>query len=281
MRLSPARTALPVTAGLALAAVGYALAERVIPRLSDHRGFFLIAHDDRVDVPLARRPRRAVVVVVDGLRQDEARRLGSVARVRTAGRCAVADVGLPSVSRPVYAVISSGVEQARTGSRNNDTDTPLAVDSIWERARAASLRVTYRSELPWWGQLFPGGFDGATVLPTSRDLFAAPFTDDLTPTLAVLLGVPIPHHAGVRRSPRATVEAVVDCDVVGAPYLDGRLRGHARVARLGGDWAARDAGERRKQRLRGGLALVLHRRGQASARALRDGGSPGPFGRPR
>lgn len=351
MSPSPARTALPVAAGLALAAAGYALAERVIPRLSDHRGFFLIAHDDRVDVPLARRPRRAVVVVVDGLRQDEARRMGSVARVRAAGRCAVTDVGLPSVSRPVYAVISSGVEQARTGSRNNDTDTPLAVDSLWERARAAGLRVTYRSELDWWAQLFPRGFDGAAVLPTSQSLFAAPFTDDLTlvhpvyvddashdhgvgsavqraavvradrelsaaldgldlardlvvvtadhghrdagghggpqpvvtevltcfagagvrrdaaefrmdtadlaPTLAVLLGVPLPHHAGVRRSPRATVEAVVDRDVVGAAYLDGRLQRLARIARLGGDWAARDARERHAQELRGALALLL------------------------
>jgi hypothetical protein len=351
MRPSPARTALPVVVGLALAAVGYALAERVIPRLSDHRGFFLIAHDDRVDVPLARRPRRAVVVVVDGLRQDEARRMASVARVRVAGRCAVTDVGLPSVSRPVYAVISSGVEQARTGSRNNDTDTPLAVDSLWERARAAGLRVTYRSELDWWGQLFPRGFDEAAVLATSRDLFAAPFTDDLTlvhpvyvddashdhgvgspvqraavaradrelsaaldgldlardlvvvtadhghrdagghggpqpvvtevltcfagagvrrdarefrmdttdlaPTLAVLLGVPVPRHAAVRRSPRATVEALVDRDVVGAAYLDGRLQRLARIAQIGGDWAARDALARRSQRLRGALALLL------------------------
>jgi len=340
-----------VAAGLALAAAGYALAERVIPRLSDHRGFYLIVHDDRVDVPIARRPRRAVVVVVDGLRQDEARRLGAVARVRAAGRCAVTDVGLPSVSRPVYAVISSGVEQARTGSRNNDTDTPLAVDSLWERARAAGLRVTYRSELNWWGQLFPRGFDGATVLPAADDLFAAPFADDITlvhpayvddashdpgvgsavqraavaradrelsaaldgldlardlvvvtadhghrdagghggpdavvtevltcfggagvrhetaefraattdlaPTLAVLLGVPIPRHAAVRRSPRATVEAVVDRDVVGGPYLDARLHDLARIARIGGDWAARDALARRPQRLRGGLALLL------------------------
>lgn len=351
MTAPPARTAFPVAAGIALAAAGYALAERVIPRLSDHRGFHLIAHDERVVAPLARRPRRAVVVVVDGLRQDDARRMPAVVRVRAAGRCAVTHVGLPSVSRPVYAVISSGVEQARTGSRNNDTDAPLAVDSLWERARAAGLRVTYRSELPWWGQLFPRGFDGAAVLPTSRDLFAAPFADgltlvhpvyvddashdhgvgspaqraavaradrelaaaldgldlardlvvvtadhghrdagghggpeavvtevltcfggagvrrvaaefradatDLAPTLAVLLGVPVPRHAGVRRSPRATVEAVVDRAAVGAAYLDARLLGLERVARLGGDWAARDARARRPQQLRGGLALLL------------------------
>jgi hypothetical protein len=351
MTAPAARTAPTVAAGLLLAAAGYALAERVVPRLSDHRGFFLLAHDDRVTVAPTRRPRRAVVVVVDGLRQDDARRLGSIARVRAAGRCAVTDVGVPSVSRPVYAAISSGVEQARTGARNNDDDTPVAVDSLWERARAAGLRVTYRSELPWWGQLFPRGFDAALVLPTSHNLLAAPFTDDLTlvhpvyvdeashdhgvgsaeqraavtradrelsaaldgldltrdlvvvtadhghrdagghggpqpvitevltcfggagvrrdlhelrasttdlaPTLAVLLGVAIPHHAGVRRSPRALIEAMADRAVVGSAYLDARLRSVEHIAQQGGDWSARDDRARLPQLLRGGFALLL------------------------
>lgn len=169
-----------VLAGLALSALGYGLAERVVPRLSDHRGFHLVTNTDEVHVPIARRPRRAVVAVIDGLRQDDARGLRAVARVRGAGRCVVTHVGLPSVSRPVYTVLSSGVEQARTGVRNNDDTRPAPVDSIWERARAAGMRVAYRSELGWWGELFPRGFDRATVGAATEDLFAAPLTEDLT-----------------------------------------------------------------------------------------------------
>lgn len=172
--------AAPVLLGLALSATGYALAERVVPRLSDHRGFYLVTNDDRVTVPIAAHPRRALVIIVDGLRQDAARSMRAVARVRAQGRCAVTSVGLPSVSRPVYAELSSGVEQERTGVRNNDDASPARVDSIWSRARAAGMRVAYRSELAWWGELFPRGFDAATVRGAEDDLFAAPLDADLT-----------------------------------------------------------------------------------------------------
>lgn len=171
---------LRAAAGVALAAFGYLLADRVVSRLADHRGHFLLTHHDEVTTPIARRPRRAVVVVVDGLSAHDARELPALQRLRSHGRCALTHVGLPSVSRPVYAVISSGVEQARTGVRNNDDSSPAPVDSIWSRARAAGYRVAYRSELGWWGELFPRGFDRATVLPPRENLFAAPFTDELT-----------------------------------------------------------------------------------------------------
>lgn len=166
--------------GLAVAVVGYLLASNVVPRLADHRGHALIAHDDRVTVPIPRRPRRTLVAVVDGLTGVDARHLLAVQRVQSRGRCALTHVGLPSVSRPVYATISSGVEQARSGVRNNDETRPAPVDSLWDRARAAGLSVSFRSELAWWGQLFPQGFDRSTVGSASTNLFAAPLTDDLT-----------------------------------------------------------------------------------------------------
>lgn len=352
-----------IVAGVALSAAGYALAERVVPRLSDHRGFFLVAHRDAVAVPPAGRPRRAVVVVVDGLRRDHALTLGAVARVRAAGRCAVTDVGLPSVSRPVYTVISSGVEQSRTGVRNNDETAPAPVDALWNRARAAGLRVAVRSELPWWAQLFPQGFDDVTVGAARDDLFAAPLGADLTlihpvyvddlshdhgarspevrralarvdgemtalldrvdlgrdlvvvtadhghrdagghggaqpevtrvltcfggwgvrrdpalsdadtrdiaPTLAVLLGLPLPRHAATRVDPTPLIRAVVDPAVVGRGYLDARLAGIADIPAVtrealrgcsgdpGATWSSVDAAARSRQHRRGALALAL------------------------
>ncbi|MFO0605094.1 MAG: alkaline phosphatase family protein [Polyangiales bacterium] len=358
-----AAAGLRIALGLALAAAGYLLENHVVPRLSDHRGHLLLAHDDRVTVALPRRPRRALVVVVDGLTAVDARGLASVRRLAARGRCVLTDVGLPSVSRPVYATLSSGVEQARTGVRNNDDTSPAPVDSLWERAHDAGLRVSYRSELPWWGQLFPRGFDRAVVGRAADDLLAAPVTDDLTlvhpvyvddlshdhgrdspevraalrrldgelahaldrldpaldlvaltadhghraagghggaspevtrvltcfagpgvrrgegaplfdvrdvaPTLAVLLGVPFPHHAATRRDPRPMLDAVVDRNAVGRGYFDARLEGLARIRRRAADelaararrpnatWADLDELALRPRRLRALLAAAL------------------------
>lgn len=354
---------LRVAAGLLLGAAGYLLADHVVPRLSDHRGHYLFTNGEGTVATIARRPRRTVVAVIDGLSARDARDLPAVQRVHARGRCALTDVGLPSVSRPVYAVISSGVEQARTGVRNNDDTSPAPVDSIWGRAHAAGLRVSYRSELAWWGQLFPRAFDRATVGTARDDLFAAPFVDDLTlvhpvyvddlshdhgrvspevraalarlngeltraldgldlerdlvvitadhghrdagghggpgpeitqvvtcfagpgvrrdrsyphldtrdiaPTLAVLLGVPMPRHAATRRDPEAMIRAVVDRDALGAGYYDARLAGlalarrHAaqgRAALTGipnASWRDVDANDLRGQRRRMALMAVF------------------------
>jgi len=110
-------------AALAFSAVGavlaYWLGDTYVGRMSDVRGARLVAVADRVGIP-ATRPARSVVIVADGLRLDAALGMRSVARMATAGQCRATDVGMPSVSRPVYTVLSSGVEQDRTGRRNND-----------------------------------------------------------------------------------------------------------------------------------------------------------------
>ena len=59
----------------------------------------------------------------------------------------------------MHAVISTGLEQDRTGSRNNDDTSPLAVQSIWGVAHEAGLQVHAASNLRWWEQLFPNSFD--------------------------------------------------------------------------------------------------------------------------
>lgn len=115
------------------------------------------------------RPRHTVLVVIDGLRADRAIAMQSVRRLRAAGQCLRTSVGALSGSRPVYAVISTGLEQDRTGSRNNDDTSPLQVQSIWQIARHAGLRVTAVSEFPWFRQLFPDGFDSYRLLGRAQD----------------------------------------------------------------------------------------------------------------
>ena len=166
--------------GLALVAAGVWLGEGYISRLPDHRGFFLVAVEDAVRTPTPPRPRHTVVIVVDGLGLAHARPLRSVARLAAAGQCRDTDVGAISVSRPVYAVLSTGLEQDRTGARNNDETSPLAVESIWEVAREAGLTVSAASDVAWWQQLFPRGFDDYRVIPEADDYFADVPLRDLT-----------------------------------------------------------------------------------------------------
>lgn len=178
-----ARTrAAAVAAGLITVAFGYVLAEGYKNRLADPRGTHLVTARPgqpvaAVPVQPASRvplPRHIIFVVVDGLRADAALRMRATAWMQEHGTCRRTDVGTLTMSRPVYALLSSGVEPARSGVRGNDQHTPAPVESIWQVARRAGLRVTARSPLAWWRELFPDGFDddrllegSTTVIPDS------------------------------------------------------------------------------------------------------------------
>jgi hypothetical protein len=140
-------------------------------RLSDHGGFFRVTvADTALAVDGLRRPRKTVVVVVDGLGYAEAQTMHSLARLARHGQCRKTDVGSLSLSRPVYAVLSSGLEADRNGVRFNDDPSPLATDSLWDAAKEAGLSAAVVSELPWWRELFPRAFD-AYVLGERADNF--------------------------------------------------------------------------------------------------------------
>jgi len=143
----------------ACAAIGAFLGLTYIGRLPHHEGYHLVAVDDEVKVAIPARPRHVVVIVVDGLRADAAETMESTRRLARAGHCRTSDQGSYTVSRPVYALLSTGLEVDRSGSRNNEQTAPLAAESIWTIARDSRLRVTGSSHLPWFRQLSPNGFD--------------------------------------------------------------------------------------------------------------------------
>lgn len=165
-----------------LALIGaYKLADSYIDRLPDHRGFHLVAVQNQVVISPQTKPRRLVLVVVDGLRQDSARQMRSVARLQAAGQCRPTHTGPITISRPVYAVISTGLEQDRTGSRNNDDTSPIAVQSIWDVAHEAGIKVHAASNLEWWQELFPGAFNTYDFdLDERRDFFAIEHLSELS-----------------------------------------------------------------------------------------------------
>ncbi len=142
-----------------VAAVSYVLGDRYISRLSNHAGYFLTSVGDEVHALPLTPARRVVVVLIDGLRRDDAESLAVTREIAAHGQCRVSDQGTYTVSRPEYAQLSTGVEVDRSGARNNENISPLAAESVWQVARASGLRVVGSSHLPWFAELFPSGFD--------------------------------------------------------------------------------------------------------------------------
>jgi hypothetical protein len=164
---------------LALALVTGLLGVTYVYRLCDHSGHYLVSVSDSVALVPAR-PRHAVMVLVDGLTLSRAQRFDSVRRLRQHGQCRRMTSGPITISRPMYAVLSTGLEQDRTGCRNNDADGPLTAQSIWQLARRSGLRVTAHVALPWWAELFPHGFDHYAIAPEDDNYFVRTKLADLT-----------------------------------------------------------------------------------------------------
>src|SRR5262245_58069572 len=102
--------------------------------MTSSRGFHLVAVDDAGARAPFERPTQAIIAVIDGLGVVEARSMRAVGRLAARGRCFETAVGSPSLSRPMYTVLSSGVEQDRTGIRGNVGWPRAEVASVWEAA---------------------------------------------------------------------------------------------------------------------------------------------------
>ncbi len=96
--------------------------------------------------PPERLARRVVLVLIDGLRLDQSYGRPFLDGLRRRGIDAAARTHYPSMSRPNHASILTGVDPRWSGIRTNAYTTPVALDSLMGRARAAGLRVTFLSD---------------------------------------------------------------------------------------------------------------------------------------
>ena len=108
---------------------------------------------EQVDPALARQPpalpdphtprlaRRVFLVVIDGLRFDRSYELPFLDELRRRGVDGEATSHYPTWSRPNYVSILTGVPPSASGVRTNHHGTPVQLDSLMDRARAAGLRV--------------------------------------------------------------------------------------------------------------------------------------------
>ncbi len=154
---------------IACAALGLFLGQSYISRLPRHAGYFLVPVEDEIYVRVEQRPRHTAVIVVDGLRRDAAESMAVTRELARAGQCRVSDQGSWTVSRPVYALLSTGLEVDRSGARNNEQTSPLAAESIWETAKGQGFSVSGSSHLPWFEELFPRGFGRYTTAESHDD----------------------------------------------------------------------------------------------------------------
>ena len=115
--------------------------------------------------PLAREPlrlddphtprlaERVTLVVIDGLGAGEAH-LPYLDELRARGVAATAHVPYPTISRPNYVTLVTGVPPRDSGVRANRVPTPVLVDTIMDRVQAAGLRVAAAGDFGMLPSLF-------------------------------------------------------------------------------------------------------------------------------
>ncbi|MBV8760312.1 MAG: alkaline phosphatase family protein [Deltaproteobacteria bacterium] len=98
--------------------------------------------------------RRVFVVIVDGLRLDRSYELPFLDELRRRGVDTEAQSHYPTWSRPNYVSILTGVPPTASGVRTNHHSTPVALDSLMDRARGAGLHVASASDYDVLPRLF-------------------------------------------------------------------------------------------------------------------------------
>jgi len=99
---------------------------------------------------------RVVMIVIDGLGIDESH-LPFLDELRARGASTVAEVPYPTISRPNYVTLLTGVPPADSGVRANRVPFPVGLDTVMDRVRAAQLRVASASDFGVMPNLFARG----------------------------------------------------------------------------------------------------------------------------
>jgi hypothetical protein len=98
--------------------------------------------------------RRVFVVIVDGLRLDKSYELPFLDELRRRGIDAEATSHYPTWSRPNYVSILAGVPPEASGVRTNHHATPVELDTLMDRAKAAGMRVACATDYDVLPKLF-------------------------------------------------------------------------------------------------------------------------------
>ncbi|MEO8550553.1 MAG: alkaline phosphatase family protein [Kofleriaceae bacterium] len=98
--------------------------------------------------------RRVFLVIVDGLRLDKSYELPFLDELRRRGVDTEAQSHYPTWSRPNYVSILTGVPPVASGVRTNHHSTPVELDSLMDRVKAAGMRVAFATDYDALPKLF-------------------------------------------------------------------------------------------------------------------------------
>ena len=114
--------------------------------------------------------RRVFLVIVDGLRLDRSYELPFLDELRRRGVDAEAVAHFPTWSRPNYVSILTGVPPSASGVRTNHHATPVQLDALMDRARAAGLSAASGTDYDALPRLFLRPRSGASRVGIEFDI---------------------------------------------------------------------------------------------------------------
>jgi hypothetical protein len=106
------------------------------------------------DPQTPRLSRRVVLVIIDGMRHDKSYELPFLDDLRRHGVDGEARSHYPTWSRPNYVSILTGVPPRASGVRTNHHGTPVALDSLMDRARVSGLHAASATDYDVLPRLF-------------------------------------------------------------------------------------------------------------------------------
>ncbi len=185
-----------------------------------------------IDPHTPRLARRVVMVVIDGLGIDESY-LPYLDELRARGAATSARVPYPTISRPNYVTLLSGVPPADSGVRANRVRIPVTLDTVLDRARVAGMRVATASDYGMLPALFVRG---------ASSLDAVRWTDDNQPVPPAWWPVDVAERSDSLAELGPVIARLIasDAALITALVLDVDRAGHAHG--VGADYrtAARD-----------------------------------------
>jgi len=162
--------------------------------------------------------RRVFLVIVDGLRLDRSYELPFLDELRRRGVDAEATAHYPTWSRPNYVAILTGVPPSASGVRTNHHATPVQLDALMDRVRAAGLSAASGTDYDVLPRLFLRPRTGASRIGIEVDIDLQSERDVEDPTAL-----------GAVRAPDADLASPFD-DARYAPWAGGFSEAGAALA---------------------------------------------------
>jgi hypothetical protein len=118
--------------------------------------------------------RRVVLLVIDGLGEPHSHQLPALETLRRVGVSTVASSHLPSLSRPNYVSILTGVPPENSGVRSNDYGWEVPLDSLLHRVLASGRQTAFATDRsPGFGAMFAHQLSEGVTTPWSGGLSRA------------------------------------------------------------------------------------------------------------